>query len=151
MGIADRFTTHEVTNQPPPLAPYDAWATDLPLREGLQREGGGWAKNDVAAFGPIAGGELMQLGFRANENRPKFRPFDAYGNRVDEVEFHPAYHRIMQIGIAHGVVNFAWRREDRKCKKYQILEIPDPVRNAKVAQVHDGLQAPLMKYVASGV
>jgi putative acyl-CoA dehydrogenase len=113
MGIADRFTTHEVTNQPPPLTPYDAWATDLPLREGLQREGGGWAENDVAAFGPIAGGELMQLGFRANENRPKFRPFDAYGNRVDEVEFHPAYHRIMQIGIAHGVANFAWRREDR--------------------------------------
>jgi len=113
MSIADRFATHEVTNQPPPLTPYDAWATDLPLREALHREGGGWAEADVAAFGPIAGGELMQLGFSANENRPKFRPFDAYGNRVDEVEFHPAYHRIMQIGIAHGVVNFAWRLEDR--------------------------------------
>ena len=113
MSIADRFTTHRVENQPPPLAPYDAYATDLPLREALHREGGGWAEANVAAFGAVAGGELMALGVLANENKPRFRPFDRGGHRIDDVEFHPAYHRIMQLGIAHGVPSFAWRHADR--------------------------------------
>ncbi|GAC1632871.1 MAG: acyl-CoA dehydrogenase family protein [Nevskia sp.] len=110
---AAAFVTHEVDNQAPPLAPYDAWATDLPLREAIAREGGGWAEADIAAYGAIVGGELMPLGFLANENRPKFRPFDRYGHRIDEVEFHPAYHRIMELGIAHGVPNYAWRHAGR--------------------------------------
>ncbi len=111
--LAPTFVTHQVDNQPPPLAPYDAWATDLPLREAVVREGGGWAESDIAKYGPVVGGELMQLGFLANENKPKFRPYDRYGNRIDEVEFHPAYHRIMAAGIAHGVPNYAWRNADR--------------------------------------
>lgn len=107
------FATHDVTNQPTPLAPYDAYATDLPLREALQREGGGWAQAGVAAFGRIAGDEMMALGVLANENKPKFHPFDRYGNRIDEVEFHPAYHRLMALGTQHGVSNFNWRHPDR--------------------------------------
>jgi len=111
--LSSTFITHEVSNQAPPLAPYDAYATDLPLREALLREGGGWAEKEIAAFGPVAGGELMQLGFTANENKPKFKPFDRYGNRIDEVEFHPAYHRIMELGISHGIPSFAWRHADK--------------------------------------
>jgi putative acyl-CoA dehydrogenase len=111
-SVTEGFLTHEVTNQAPPLI-YDAWATDTVLREAVTREGGGWAEAELAKYGPLVGGELMQLGFVANENKPKFRPFDRYGNRLDEVEFHPAYHRLMELGIAHGVPNFAWRHEDR--------------------------------------
>ena len=107
-----RFATHEVTNQPPPLAPYDAYATDVALRQTMDREGATWAADAVAAYGPIAGGELMELGFAANENKPSFKPFDRYGNRIDEVEFHPAYHRLMELGVAHGVANFAWRHAE---------------------------------------
>jgi putative acyl-CoA dehydrogenase len=106
---ADRFATHAVTNQPPPLAPYDAWATDAPLQEALAREGAAWAADHVAAYGPVAGGEAMELGFAANENKPSFKPFDRFGHRIDEVEFHPAYHRLMSLAIAAGVPNFAWR------------------------------------------
>ncbi|MEO7218493.1 MAG: isovaleryl-CoA dehydrogenase [Gemmatimonadaceae bacterium] len=113
MATADRFATHRVENQPPPLAPYDSYATDLPLREALDREGGAWAESEIAAYGPVAGGELMELGFAANENKPRLRAFDRYGHRIDDVEFHPAYHRIMQIGIAHGVPSFAWNHESR--------------------------------------
>ena len=109
LPAANRFATHDVTNQPPPLAPYDAWASDLPLQQAMVRAGAGWAVPALAAYGPIAGGELMELGFAANENKPRFRPFDRYGQRIDEVEFHPAYHRLMELGIAHGVPNFAWR------------------------------------------
>ncbi|MBL0124121.1 MAG: isovaleryl-CoA dehydrogenase [Betaproteobacteria bacterium] len=112
MSSRDRFITHEVTNQAPPLTPYDAYATDVPLQQALVREGAAWALPAVQAYGPIAGGELMELGFAANENKPVFKPFDRYGNRLDDVEFHPAYHRLMELGIAHGVPNFAWRHAD---------------------------------------
>ena len=49
MDPRERFRTHAVENQPPPLAPYDAFATDQPLREALVREGGDWALAEVAA------------------------------------------------------------------------------------------------------
>ena len=110
--MSDNGATHTVENQPPPLLPYDAFATDLPLREALEREGGDWARAEVAAYGLLAGGEMMTLGNLANENRPRFKPVDAYGRRLDQVEFHPAYHRLMSLGIAHGLTGFAWRNED---------------------------------------
>ena len=112
MSLADRFQTHTVENQPLPLADYDAFATDPALSEALEREGGGWAREQVAAFGKIAGGELLRLGFEANEHKPQFKPFDRYGHRIDEVQFHPSYHRIMQLGVEHGVPNFFWRHAD---------------------------------------
>jgi putative acyl-CoA dehydrogenase len=114
MSTADRFRTHDVENQPPLLAPYDAYATDLPLREALVREAGGWAEEQVAAYGPIAGGEAMALGVAANEHRPRLRGYDRFGRRLDEVEFHPAYHRLMALAIEHGVASFAWRHAQRE-------------------------------------
>jgi putative acyl-CoA dehydrogenase len=107
--LADRFRTHDVENQPPPLTPYDTYATDLPLREALAREGGDWAEDEISQYGLITGGESMALAVAANENRPKLRAVDQWGHRLDEVEFHPAYHRLMELGIARGVASFAWR------------------------------------------
>ena len=111
--LAQRFRTHQVDNQPAPLAPYDAYATDLPLREALAREGGAWGEAELAAYGKLVGGELMEAGRLANENKPKFLPFDRYGNRIDEVEFHPAYHQLMGVAMRHGIPNFAWRHAER--------------------------------------
>ena len=113
MSQSERFLTHAVENQAPPLAPYDLWTSDVALREAVAREGGGWAAAQLAAYGPVAGGELMELGFTANENRPKLRSFDRYGHRLDEVEFHPAWHRILQLNMAHAVHAFGWRNEDK--------------------------------------
>jgi putative acyl-CoA dehydrogenase len=109
----NRFATHTVENQAPPLAPYDLWSTDRALREAVKREGGGWGERELAAYGPVAGGELMELGFAANENKPRLKAFDRYGHRIDEVEFHPAWHRIMQINMSHAVHAFGWRHESR--------------------------------------
>ncbi|HEY6882183.1 MAG TPA: acyl-CoA dehydrogenase family protein, partial [Polyangiales bacterium] len=111
--MSQRFATHEVQNQPPPLTPYDAFATDPALREVLGHEGGGWAEPEVAAFGRVVGGEMMELGFLANENPPHFRPFDRFGHRIDEVVFHPSYHRLMELAMQHGVANFAWNNPSR--------------------------------------
>jgi len=113
MSIADQFLTHTVENTALSLAPYDAWESDPPLQEALAREGGAWGTNELARIGPIVGGELWALSFAANENPPKLRPYDARGNRIDLVEFHPSYHRALELGIEHGVSGFPWRNADR--------------------------------------
>jgi putative acyl-CoA dehydrogenase len=112
MSIAERFITHRVENQVPVLGPYNAYLSDIALRAAVQREGGGWADAALADFGAVAGGEMMELGFAANENKPRLRAFDRTGERIDEVEFHPSYHRLMQLGMQHGVHAFAWRHRD---------------------------------------
>jgi len=99
MSITERFITHDVENQVPALGPCNAFLTDVALREGTAREGAAWAEADLAAFGAFAGGEMMELGFAANENKPKLKSFDRGGERLDEVDFHPAYHRLMQLGM----------------------------------------------------
>jgi putative acyl-CoA dehydrogenase len=109
MSVADRFITHTVDNQPVPLGPYNAYLSDTALREAVRREGGDWAQDPLGAYGAVVGGELMELGYFANENRPQLKAFDAQGRRIEEVEFHPAYHRAMQLGMQHGVHAYAWR------------------------------------------
>ena len=111
--LKNRFATHEVANQAPPLAPYDVYSTDTALQDAVKREGGGWAGKELHALGLVAGDELMAAGFLANENKPVFKPFDRFGHRIDEVHFHPAYHRLMTLGLQHGVANFSWRHTDQ--------------------------------------
>jgi putative acyl-CoA dehydrogenase len=100
--------THEVLNQPPPLEPYNVFEHDRPLVEALHREGGAWAAEQVAAVGEIAGGEAVEWGRQANEHTPTLRTHDRYGNRIDEVEFHPAYHKLMDVSVRHGLHSLPW-------------------------------------------
>jgi putative acyl-CoA dehydrogenase len=101
--------THEVTNQPPPLAGYDA-SDDPALLEALRREGAEWAEPELRHLGRLAGGEQAQENGRlANEHPPRLRTHDRYGHRVDEVEFHPAWHDLMATAIHHGLHATPWR------------------------------------------
>jgi len=85
------FGTHEVANQPPPLTDYNVFEADRVLGEAVRREGADWAEGRISAVGEIAGSERVQaLGALANENPPKLKTHDRYGNRVDTVDFHPA-------------------------------------------------------------
>jgi len=102
------FETHRVDNQPPPFEPRDLWADDVVLREAVQREGGGAFGSRLAAYGALAGDELYRLGFDANRDRPRLRTHDRHGHRIDTVEFHPAYHRLMEVAKAHGVAGLSW-------------------------------------------
>jgi putative acyl-CoA dehydrogenase len=102
--------THEVFNQSTPLEGYNVLAEDRPLHEALRREGAGWAENRALEVGEIAGrAQTIRWGFEANENTPKLHTHDRFGNRIDEVEFHPAWHELMQVGIGHGLHALPWR------------------------------------------
>ncbi|HVQ36324.1 MAG TPA: isovaleryl-CoA dehydrogenase [Pyrinomonadaceae bacterium] len=99
----------EVFNQPPPLENYNLFEYDLPLQEALRREGGEWAEARVSEFGALMGrAETVRLGELANRNPPTLRTHDRFGHRVDEVEFHPAWHELMQIGVTHEHHSLPW-------------------------------------------
>jgi putative acyl-CoA dehydrogenase len=100
--------THEVTNQPPSLDGVNLYRIDLPLQEWSKRFGAGWAQSNIDAYGALAGGPLMEAGFLANQNKPVFASHDRYGHRIDLVEFHPAYHQLMQTAIEHGIPSLPW-------------------------------------------
>src|SRR5947208_16109736 len=101
--------THEVFNQPPALTGYDV-ADDPAMLAALRREGAGWAEDGVRELGRLAGSAPAQeLGRQANENPPRLRTHDRFGNRVDEVEFHPAWHELMTIAGRHGLHGAPWR------------------------------------------
>jgi len=102
--------THEVFNQSTPLAGYNVLAEDRPLLEALRREGAEWAEDRALEVGEIAGrAQTIRWGFEANENTPELHTHDRFGNRIDEVEFHPAWHELMRVGIGHGLHALPWR------------------------------------------
>ena len=101
--------THEVFNQPPALTGYDV-ADDPAMLAALRREGAGWAEDGVRELGRLAGSApVAELGRQANENPPRLRTHDRFGNRADEVEFHPAWHELMTVAVRHGLHAAPWR------------------------------------------
>lgn len=103
--------THEVTNQPPPLTGHDV-ADDPVLIEGVRREGAAWHLDDLHRFGRLVGSEEARAwADQANRFEPVLRTHDRYGNRIDEVEFHPAYHSLLSATIGAGAGGSAWADE----------------------------------------
>ncbi len=100
--------THEVTNQVPPVVGRDI-STSPALLEGLRREGGGWAEDEVRALALLGNSETwQQAGRLANDHPPVLHTHDRYGNRVDEVEYLPQYHDLMRKAVAHGLHGAPW-------------------------------------------
>lgn len=109
MGMSSPYDTHEVTNQPPPLSDYNVFRSDRCLGKAVEREGAAWAVEALTSLGERAGSAATQsLARQANANPPVLRSHDRFGNRIDEVEFHPAWHTLMTIGMAAGVHSLAW-------------------------------------------
>lgn len=100
--------THEVFNQVPPLVGHDT-AADPALLEGIEREGAGWALEEVHEVGRLAGTEeARELGRLAERVPPRLHTHDRWGRRVDEVEYVPAYHRLMETAVTHGIHAAPW-------------------------------------------
>lgn len=100
--------THEVLNQAPPLTGFTT-ADDPALLEALRRDGGGWGEAEVRELGARAGSEETQEQSRlAEAHPPVLRTHDRFGHRVDEVEFHPAWHQLMAAAVESGQHAAPW-------------------------------------------
>jgi len=105
----EAFSTHEVFNQSPPFAGVNLFTADCALMEAVAREGGGHAARRLTDFGARMGSaEAFELGRLANENPPRLRAFDSAGRRLDLIEYHPAYHQLMEISTREGLHCSAW-------------------------------------------
>ncbi|MFD4574526.1 acyl-CoA dehydrogenase family protein [Streptomyces sp. NPDC058417] len=107
-------STHTVTNQPPPLLGHDVYGTDRALVSAVERhlapELTGEAHGELSGLGRAAGSaQLREWAFQADEHPPRLRTHDRYGRRVDEVDFHPAWHRLLGKGVGAGLTA-AWTR-----------------------------------------
>ncbi|MBX7549291.1 acyl-CoA dehydrogenase family protein [Streptomyces sp. tea 10] len=108
-------STHTVTNQPPPLAGYDVFTADRALVAAVERHTGpdvlDEVREELSVLGRAAGSaQVQEWGARANENPPRLRTHDRYGHRIDEVDFDPAWHRLLGKGVGAGLTA-AWTRD----------------------------------------
>jgi putative acyl-CoA dehydrogenase len=109
------WQTHTVFNQAPPLEGVDVFSSNLPLVEAVQREGAGWVRERAAKLGRFVGevnGPQQEWGRLANENKPVLHLFDRYGHRIDEVEFHPAWHQLMKMGVENELHSLPWTSDE---------------------------------------
>jgi len=115
-GESAPWRTHEVFNQAPPLEGRDVFADNTPLVEATEREGASWVLERASELGRLIGapgGPQQEWGRLANENKPVLRTHDRYGNRIDEVEFHPAWHQLMRMGVEHELHALPWRETEK--------------------------------------
>ncbi|WP_077058347.1 acyl-CoA dehydrogenase family protein [Streptomyces sp. MP131-18] len=114
-------STHSVTNQVPPLVGYDVFRADAALAEAFARHVGPAhaeeATAELSALGEAAGSaEAQEWGAQANAHPPALRTHDRYGHRIDEVDFHPAWHRLLERAVAAGLTD-AWSRPDGQLRR----------------------------------
>jgi len=112
MPEAEEFAFGKSLNQPPILENYNLFASDAALQTAVEAGGGAWNNARAEEFGAILGkAETLELGNLANVNTPVLKTHDRFGNRLDAVEFHPAYHALMRIGIENETHSLAWTSE----------------------------------------
>lgn len=101
-----------VTNQAPPLVGHNVVTSDRALVEGVLRHGSEELVADLAPLGAEAGtAEAREHGILANQHHPELTPYDRYGNRVDEVRFHPSWHWLMERAVGHGLAAAPWESD----------------------------------------
>jgi putative acyl-CoA dehydrogenase len=111
-AAAPGYATHEVFNQAGALTGYNAYADDKPLVEAMKAFGADWADDVVHRAGAHVGSEKVQyLARQANRHLPELRTHDRFGNRIDVVDFHPAYHELMSLIYETQTHSFAWTHQ----------------------------------------
>lgn len=96
-------------NQAPPLIGHNVVTSDLALTEAITRHGSADLVDDLTLLGFEAGtAEAREHGMLANQHHPELKSYDRYGNRIDEVAFHPSWHWLMERGIGHGLAAAPW-------------------------------------------
>ena len=140
----DDFATHEVFNQATPFADVNLFGCDLALREALEREGAGWAAAHLDTLGAALGrAEVLDLARLANAHGPRLVSYDRAGNRIDEIEFHPAWHQLMSMLIGAGAHSRPWQ-EPRPG-----AQVARAAQYLLFGQVENGAQCPVTMTFAS--
>lgn len=137
------FETHQVHNTVAPLANVNLYQIDAALREAVLREGA--AQDDAAlqALGAQLGrAEILELGRLANEYPPRLQQYDGGGQRIDEVEFHPAWHSLMRLLVENGAHASPWLDG-------QGAQVARAARYLMFGQVENGSQCPVTMTYAS--
>lgn len=136
--MREPIDTHEVLNQPPPLVDFDAFERDPALCEALRREGGGFAEPEVRGLArEVYGERVQQWAQQANRYAPELRTHDRYGHRIDEVEYHPAYHELMRLGIAWGLHSLPWtdRRQGSQVARAALYYLYNQAENGTACPI----------------
>ncbi|MCB5910216.1 acyl-CoA dehydrogenase family protein [Streptomyces pinistramenti] len=138
--------THEVVNQAPQLTGFST-ADEPALREALHREGAGWGEREIAELGALAGSQAVQDQARwAEEQPPRLHTHDRYGHRIDEVEFHPAWHQLMTVAVEHGLHAAPWA-DDRpgahlvRAAKFYVWSQAEPGHGCPVSMTYAAVPA----------
>ncbi|MDX1449914.1 MAG: DNA alkylation response protein, partial [Acidimicrobiia bacterium] len=131
--------THEVLNQPPILEDYDLLGSDPVLADAVRREGGAWGIDQIADWGrSITAPEVYRAAADANRHEPVLRTHDRFGHRADIVEFHPAWHRLMDLSVSDGLHSLPFEKPPGEGARV--------VRDAKftlMAQIEQGHGCPI--------
>ena len=108
-SVPDRCNGDQLFNQTPPLVAYNLYLIDTALVTAIQREEAAWADAQLRELGELLGTEDAQRwGFEANENEPVLHTHDRFGNRRDEVVFHPSWHHLMRTSVEHQIDSLPW-------------------------------------------
>jgi putative acyl-CoA dehydrogenase len=138
------FDTHEVFNQAPPFADVNLYECDPALKDALLREGGGWAAASLSELGGRLGSAaVLDLARVANANGPRLVAFDRGGRRVDEIEFHPAWHELMALMIGAGAHSAPW------AEPRDGAQVARAAQYLLFGQVENGAQCPVTMTYAS--
>jgi putative acyl-CoA dehydrogenase len=144
----NRFDTHEVFNQATPFGDVNLFRCDPALREGLVREGAGWYADTLDALGARLGtSEVLDLARLANEFTPRLLNFDRSGQRIDEVEFHPSWHRLMAMLIENGAHSLPWEADYGQARPG--AQVARAAAYLLFGQVENGSQCPVTMTYAS--
>ena len=143
--------THAVKNQARDLAPLPLWEADPALQEAFNH----WATDQgerVQQFARQVGSEeSIEWGWQANQNKPKLITHDRFGHRVDEVEYHPAYHQLMKLGVNQETSSVAWATQEEG-KLHPHGHLLHAAQLYLLSQVEPGVCCPLsMTYAAASV
>ncbi len=123
---------------PPARAGDNLLDGDAALLEGLRREGAESFESSCRELGEILGRtDTIALGFSANEHTPQLVRHDRSGVRVDDVEFHPSWHALMDLAVTHGVAGAPWADDRRGA------HVARAARFLMLAQVEAGITCPL--------
>ena len=140
--------THTVTNQAPPLVGYDVFMSDRALAEAVERhltpEVFAEAREELVTLGRAAGSaQVREWGELADTCPPRLRTHDRYGNRIDEVVFHPAWHRLLGKGVNAGLTN-AWGRPGghvRRAAGFLVATQAEPGHGCPLSMTHAAVPA----------